>query len=69
MTKSPENASPVSKGNGPVSAHTGISAQLRAFYLSVEEEGIPDRFLTLLEKLDMAERQVNNDYTVEDAAR
>lgn len=69
MTKSPEYASAASNGKGPVSAHAGISAQLRAFYHSVEEEGIPDRFLTLLEKLDMAERQVNNDYSVEDTAR
>ncbi|ATN35659.1 hypothetical protein ACO34A_17785 [Rhizobium sp. ACO-34A] len=69
MTKSPEYSSAASYGKGPVSAHNGISDQLRAFYRSVEEEGIPDRFLTLLEKLDMAERQVNNEYSVEDTAR
>lgn len=69
MTKSPEYAAAASNGKGPVSAHAGISAQLRAFYRSVEEEGIPDRLLALLEKLDMAERQVNNDRRVEDTAR
>ncbi|MBD8556578.1 hypothetical protein IFT84_18880 [Rhizobium sp. CFBP 8762] len=34
-----------------------IASKLRALYLSVQEEAIPDRFLDLLEKLDAAERQ------------
>lgn len=34
-----------------------IATKLRAFYLSVQEEAIPDRFLDLLEKLDAVERQ------------
>jgi hypothetical protein len=34
-----------------------ISLKLKALYNSVEEEGIPDRFLSLLEQLDEAERK------------
>ena len=34
-----------------------ISTKLKALYDSVEQEGIPDRFLDLLEKLDAAERK------------
>ena len=41
-------------GLGP---NSDIGAKLRALYGSVQDEGIPDRFLDLLEKLDEAERQ------------
>ena len=34
-----------------------IATKLRALYLSVQDEAIPDRFLDLLEKLDAVERQ------------
>lgn len=34
----------------------GISVQLRKFYSSIQDEEIPDRLLTLLEKLEEAER-------------
>lgn len=34
-----------------------ISQKLRALYNSVEQEGIPDRFVSLLEQLDDAERR------------
>lgn len=34
-----------------------IGRKLKALYSAVEEEGIPEKFLTLLEKLDMAERR------------
>lgn len=34
-----------------------IAAKLRALYISVQEETIPDRFMDLLEKLDAAEQQ------------
>lgn len=34
-----------------------IATKLRALYLSVQEEAIPDRFLDLLEQLDAVERQ------------
>lgn len=33
-----------------------ISQKLKALYAAVEQEGIPDRFLNLLEQLDEAER-------------
>lgn len=38
-------------------AHAQIASKLRALYLSVQEEAIPDRFIDLLEKLDAVERQ------------
>lgn len=34
-----------------------IASRLRAFYLSVQEEPIPQKFLDLLEKLDLAEQR------------
>lgn len=34
-----------------------ISQKLKALYSAVEQEGIPDRFLSLLEQLDEAERR------------
>ncbi len=34
-----------------------ISQKLNALFSAVEQEGIPDRFLTLLEQLDEAERR------------
>ncbi len=37
-----------------------ISRKLKLLYNAVEEEGIPDRFLDLLEKLDLAERAATN---------
>ncbi|MCJ7993834.1 hypothetical protein J5N58_04305 [Rhizobium cremeum] len=68
MTKSPNQTSAAGNGQSPAGVHAGISAQLRAYYRSVEEEGIPDRFLSLLEKLDMAEKQVDNSYGIRDTA-
>jgi hypothetical protein len=47
-------------GLGP---NTDIGAKLRALYLNVQDEGIPDRLLDLLEQLDRAEqnaRPANN---------
>ena len=38
---------------GPTDA---IASQLKQFFTSVEEEPIPDQLLSLLEKLDQAER-------------
>ncbi len=37
--------------------NTQIATKLRALYLSVQEEAIPDRFLNLLEQLDAVEQQ------------
>jgi hypothetical protein len=37
-------------------AYAEIPKKLKAYYDSLQEEAIPDRFLDLLEKLDRAER-------------
>lgn len=37
-----------------------IARKLRAFYDSVQEQTIPDRFLSLLEQLDEAEKNAGN---------
>ena len=69
MTENSEKA-PVANGlPGLAAFHPGVSAQLREYYQSVEEEGIPDRFLQLLERLDMAERQAGEDNRIKDTAR
>lgn len=44
-------------GLGPTS---NIGIQLRALYGAVQDEGIPDKFIDLLEKLDAAEEQAKN---------
>lgn len=41
-------------GLGPTS---DIGAKLRALYGAVQDEGIPEKLLDLLEKLDQAEQQ------------
>ena len=41
---------------GAVQPNASISRKLREFYDAVQEEGIPDRFLELLERLDQAEQ-------------
>jgi hypothetical protein len=43
----------VDDGLGP---NTDIGARLRALYGAVQEEGVPDHLLDLLEKLDSAEQ-------------
>ena len=45
---------------GSVPANASISRKLRDFYDTVQEEGIPDRFLDLLEKLEEAERNTKS---------
>lgn len=45
---------------GSMPPNASISRKLREFYDAVQEEGIPDRFLDLLEKLDEAERNTNS---------
>ena len=40
-------------------ANSDIGAKLRALYTSVQDEGIPDKFLDLLEKLDRAEKKTD----------
>ncbi|HLV83815.1 MAG TPA: NepR family anti-sigma factor [Devosia sp.] len=41
-------------GLGP---NTDIGSRLRALYGAVQDEGVPDQLLDLLEKLDSAEQQ------------
>lgn len=41
---------------GAVPPNASISRKLREFYDAVQEEGIPDRFLELLERLEQAEK-------------
>ncbi|KPF46175.1 hypothetical protein IP76_04485 [Rhizobium sp. AAP43] len=56
MTEHTKKA-PVPVGQPGVNAfHPSVADQLRSYYQSVQEEGIPDRFMQLLEKLDAAER-------------
>lgn len=45
-----------------------ISDRLKAYYKSVEEEPIPDKFLDLLEKLDRAEQE-NSKSSNEDSSK
>ncbi len=45
---------------GSVPPNASISRKLREFYDAVQEEGIPDRFLDLLEKLENAERNAQS---------
>lgn len=47
-------AARVEDGLGP---NTDIGARLRALYGAVQEEGVPDQLLDLLEKLDNAEQE------------
>lgn len=46
-------------GRHPTVSHEQITEKLREFYDSVQDEGIPDRFLDLLEKLDEAEKKAS----------
>lgn len=41
---------------GALGIEKAISSRLKQFYDSVADEGIPDRFLELLDKLDEAEK-------------
>lgn len=58
MQKWGKNSPPPEEGyNGPA-AHD-IANRLKSFYASVEAEPVPDHLLSLLEKLDEAERARN----------
>lgn len=51
---------PSEQGTSPTvsdSGRTVISRKLRELYDTVQDEGIPDKFLDLLEKLDEAENK------------
>lgn len=47
-------------------AYAEIPKRLREYYDSLQEEAIPDRFLDLLEKLDLAERAAKRNDAVEE---
>lgn len=49
-TAQPSNIKP-----GTIAPNASISRKLKEFYDAVQEEGIPDRFLDLLERLEAAE--------------
>ncbi|HCL65588.1 MAG TPA: hypothetical protein DIC56_12260 [Rhizobium sp.] len=70
MTRFPEKAS-IGKGkaNAHAHSHSAITAQLRQFYQSVQEEGIPEKFLALLEKLDAVEKSAGNRHAMKDSAQ
>lgn len=69
MTEHSKNAPGSDRLPGMAAFHPGVSAQLREYYQSVQEEGIPERFLELLERLDMAERQAGENTQNREAAR
>jgi hypothetical protein len=45
---------------GAMLPNAAISRKLRDFYDAVQEEGIPDRFLDLLERLEQAEKNAKS---------
>lgn len=45
---------------GGMLPNASISRKLREFYDAVQEEGIPDRFLDLLERLEEAEKSAKS---------
>lgn len=45
---------------GAMAPNASISRKLREFYDAVQEEGIPDRFLDLLERLEEAEKNASS---------
>jgi hypothetical protein len=47
-------------------AYAEIPRRLREYYDSLQEEVIPDRFLDLLEKLDLAEQAAKRSDAVEE---
>ncbi|PTW62936.1 hypothetical protein C8N35_101985 [Breoghania corrubedonensis] len=57
----PESAAAreTTEDGGTQAAQLQISEQLRGLYQSVQDEGIPDRFLDLLNRLDAAEKAQN----------
>jgi len=57
MTDKPGAGRETGRSSRADNPNAQIATKLRALYLSVQEEAIPDRFLDLLEKLDAVERQ------------
>ncbi|MHA7967938.1 NepR family anti-sigma factor [Rhizobium sp. CAU 1783] len=67
MTKFDNDPSALQKMN-LAGVHPGIATQLRELYQAVQDEEIPDRFLSLLEKLEQAEKQAESSVRVKDSA-
>lgn len=62
------NASAGSGSKNSISSENDpVGQRLRDFFSAIEDEGIPDRFLDLLDKLDAAENAVAN--TAKDGAK
>lgn len=59
MTEYPKKAPMPNGASGIATFYPGVSAQLKEYYRSVEEQGIPDRFVHLLEQLDLAEKRAD----------
>ncbi|HLP67435.1 NepR family anti-sigma factor [Ciceribacter ferrooxidans] len=56
MTRFTDRAYNGAGGEPAAPPYQGIISRLRQFYQSVQDEGIPDKFLELLERLDAAEK-------------
>jgi Anti-sigma factor NepR len=55
--------------NSAANVGAGISAQLRHYYQSLQDEAVPDRLVSLLERLDAAERQLDANTSLNDRTR
>ena len=59
-TRKPRLDAPLTSADIPVPGHDHITQKLRELYETVQDEGIPDKFLDLLERLDEAERKASD---------
>lgn len=69
MTEHSKKAPVPNPQPGLANFHPGVSVQLREYYQSVQEEVIPERFLELLERLDVAERQADEGNLMKDGTQ
>lgn len=53
-------------GGAPADANGTICSQLRQFYNAVQDEGIPERFMDLLQRLDAAEKAAGAGHDMKD---
>jgi hypothetical protein len=56
-----KRATPIRGRRSDLGPTDAIASQLKQYYASLEEEPIPDHLLSLLEKLDEAERSGGSD--------
>lgn len=68
MTRLTEKAFSRASGEPVAPPYQGIISRLRQFYQSVQDEGIPDKFLELLERLDAAEKNAAGHHVTGDNA-